>query len=232
MHRENLGGVNAVVPGCHGAGVLGNRNYRICLFHAVFLDVVNPAAGICTGTVELRGVQVHHQGLSSGFLYFHTGQVGHPVVRMHHVKIIFAGHDGANLGELDDFAGQITGIQVFLARKEGQVCLVDTGEEQLALLGEGDVARRAFLAGVGVKVDGSLAHHSEAFVGVAFLQGLHLLVLQGIHPHQRETIVSGLRCCLWHYYMQVNLLRERTRYAHAGNPQTAIDERRELPSEF
>ena len=69
---------------------------------------------------------------------------------------------------------------------------MDAGEKQLAFLGEGDVAGGAFLAGVGIQVYRSLTHYTETFVGVAFLQCFHLLVLQGVDSGQCKPVV----CCI------------------------------------
>lgn len=120
------------MPGNHRARVFGDRDDGISLFHAVFLNVVNPPAGICAGAVELGSVQMHHQRFTCGLFHFHTCQIGHPIMCVHHIEIVVASHDRTDFGELNNLAGQIAGIEVFLSGEQFQIGLVHTGEEQLA----------------------------------------------------------------------------------------------------
>ena len=106
--------VNGVMAADDGARVLADRNDGVRLFHAEFFNVVNPAAGIRSGAVELGGVQVHHQGLARGLLHFYPGQVGHPVVGVDDVEVLLHGDFGRDLGKLNDLQRQVPGIEVFL----------------------------------------------------------------------------------------------------------------------
>ena len=111
---EDFMGVYGVVPAGDGARVFADRNDGVRLFHAEFFNIVNPSAGVRSGAVKLGGVQVHHQGLARGFFHLHAGQVSHPVMGVDDVKVLLHGDFYRDFGELDDFQGQVPGIEVLL----------------------------------------------------------------------------------------------------------------------
>ena len=107
-------GVDGIVPAGDGSRVFTDRDNGIRLFHAEFFNVVNPAAGIRSGTVKLGSVQMHHQGLARGFFHFHASQIGHPVMGVDNVKILLVEDNELNLDIakylLTDSGAQVTTV--------------------------------------------------------------------------------------------------------------------------
>ena len=236
VHHGNFFRGHAVAFHGHLLGALAHRDDMVGGLETVALDVVDLVIAVIAAAVKFRGVQMRDEGQSAQAAGGHGGGIGHPVVGVDDVRLLFhvffQHHGGGGCGEAVHFIHEV--VVVAAAEVADFLDVLAVFVEHVGI----DAELAEVAAAVGIEI---CVHRTHEQVGELVGMLLPAYLFHGLFQGAGDGYAGGgaqkgSRGLFFSPHAGQNegdvhaLFREALRYAVAGRPQSAADMRRKFPS--
>ena len=110
VHRHHFCRILPVVVDDGAACEFRNAHDAVGMIHTVALNGVDGGIDVAARAVEIRGVDVHHEGFSAHLLGMYARGIREPVVGVDNIVVLLAGDDAGHDGVVVDLFLQVVGI--------------------------------------------------------------------------------------------------------------------------